>query len=152
YQSHEAIFHILVGAEAQDIRTSSHSYEADQPDAVGDNGQALYPNIPTNLQTVAGYAQGELTLYNKLLLIAGGRFDYNSIFHSAISPRGAIIYHPGEHSALKLIYGRGFRNASPFEQSFHDTTSEIQPEPLAAEKLDNLELVGEHTFGMGLSL
>lgn len=77
---------------------------------------------------------------DKMQVIVGGRFDRYSDFGDTTTPRMAIIFHPVENSALKLLYGNAYRAPSLNEQV--DNGIVIGGgEQLSAEQIDTYELV-----------
>lgn len=66
---------------------------------------------PTNFYNTAGFAQ----LFYKLgqfSLIAGGRYDYNSIFGGSFNPRLGLLYKISDGLSVRSSYGQGFRAPS----------------------------------------
>ncbi len=106
--------------------------------------------------TSSVFVQDEYRVTDKLTLVPGLRYDYNSKYDStlsnsifaaplsskndlenSLSPRIAAIYQPLPASILKLSYGRAFRNINPWEDiHFIDI-----PPPSKQESISTLELV-----------
>jgi hemoglobin/transferrin/lactoferrin receptor protein len=66
---------------------------------------------PTNFYNTAGFAQ----LFYKLgqfSFIAGGRYDYNSIFGGSFNPRLGLLYKISDNLSVRSSYGQGFRAPS----------------------------------------
>ena len=55
------------------------------------------------------WAQDRINLHPKLTLTLGLRFDDNSAFGSALSPKAALLVRPADVLSLRFSYGRGFR-------------------------------------------
>ena len=64
-----------------------------------------------------GYLQYNLntSLLKKTDLTLGLRYDHNSYFGAALSPRIAIVNHPSEKFTIKLQYGHAFRAPTNLE-------------------------------------
>jgi len=70
----------------------------------------------------------------------GARLDTYSDVDKHLSPRLGLIYHPQSDTALKLLYGHGFR--APVALETHSTLGVIQGDPnLDPETFDSVELV-----------
>jgi outer membrane receptor for ferrienterochelin and colicins len=96
--------------------------------------------------TLGLFAQGEITLTEKLMLNGGVRFDQfsaNSV--DTVNPRLALIYHPNARSAFKVLYGQAFRAPNAFE-AYYSEVQRTRP-PLKAETIDTYELVYERYIG-----
>jgi len=59
-----------------------------------------------------GGAYGEYTFKpsDKLMLMAGLRYDYNSIYGSLVTPRMHLKYNLSEHLSLRATAGKGYRS------------------------------------------
>jgi iron complex outermembrane recepter protein len=66
---------------------------------------------------VGVFVHDEQMLFDKLLLTASFRFDYNSVTDAAISPRGAIVYNPASDHFIRLSAGTAFRKPTIIETS-----------------------------------
>ncbi|HVE85506.1 MAG TPA: TonB-dependent receptor [Myxococcales bacterium] len=81
---------------------------------------------PILLLDAALYAQMEWRPSPSLGVVAGGRFDYNSLFSGGqgllqqIAPRVAVVYSPRDLLTLKATYGEAFRNPTIYEAYFDD--------------------------------
>ena len=78
-------------------------------------------------------------LDNKLQLIIGGRLDHYSDVGQTKSPRLAVIYHPEENSAIKLLYGNAYR--APSLNELVDNSVVFGGDNLGPEQVDTYELV-----------
>ncbi len=61
-------------------------------------------------QTRYVFFQDELTPFKKLSIIAGGRFDYNSIYGSQFSPKFSTRYEVNDKLSFKASFGMGFKS------------------------------------------
>lgn len=61
------------------------------------------------MDTAAFFVQDKISLSNRATLTLGGRFDHNSIFGNAFSPKAAINVRVHELFRARFSYGRGFR-------------------------------------------
>lgn len=73
--------------------------------------------LTKNQQTTYGFAQDEWTPSEKLNVIAGLRFDYNTIYGSQLSPKLSLRYELTKNISLKGSYGGGFK-APDFRQLY----------------------------------
>lgn len=73
------------------------------------------------------FVQDEQRLWEKLLLVAAVRFDYNSITPFTVSPRAALVWRPAPGQALRFHFGRAFRKPSFLNTSTHIKTTEPAP-------------------------
>jgi outer membrane receptor for ferrienterochelin and colicins len=69
-----------------------------------------------------GFAQGELSPFKKLTLIAGFRYDYNQLFASAFSPKLAAMFKVNDKLKFTASIGRGFK-APDFRQLYLSFTN-----------------------------
>lgn len=96
----------------------------------------------------AFYFQDEFHILNNLILNAGVRYDHYSTFGGTANPRVALIYHPQESTALKLLYGQAFRAPNAFELYYNDGGVSLQANPdLKPEKISTCEVVWEQGLG-----
>lgn len=68
-------------------------------------------------QTAYGFVQDEWTPAERMNVIAGLRFDYNTIYGSQFSPKLSLRYEVNKQIALKASYGVGFK-APDFRQLY----------------------------------
>ncbi len=106
--------------------------------------------------TTSVFVQDEYRVTDKLTLVPGLRYDYNTKYDStlrnsifaaplsskndlenSLSPRIAAIYQPWPASIFKLSYGRAFRNINPWEDIHY---LYFDP-PSKQEAISTLELV-----------
>lgn len=116
---------------------------------------------PVSYWNVAGYLQNDLRPMEGLSLVAGLRYDFNSIFSQepeadpslpspatngvprvlqGFAPRAAVIYSPLDWLTLKILYGEAFRYPSIFEAFFDDGASVCGNNQTGPERLRTLEL------------
>ncbi len=72
----------------------------------------------------------------------GGRLDHYDDFGNQYTPRVGIIYLPTENSAIKTLYGRGFRAATAMEMAGNALAKgneEIEPETIDCYELIYLQ-------------
>ncbi len=95
--------------------------------------------------------QDEKLLSRTWKLDLGLRFDKASYGDDFVSPRMALIYQPSSW-AVKLLYGRGFRNPSAF-QLFYSDGHATQGNPDArAESADTVEFDVERKLGKRMNV
>jgi outer membrane receptor for ferrienterochelin and colicins len=99
------------------------------------------------------FAEAELSLIPKVTLHAGGRVDWFSDFVDAVSPRGALIYSPGERTTLKYIVGQAYRDPNAYEQDYADgVTVATGPRKLVPEQILSHEVAAERSLRPWLTL
>jgi outer membrane receptor for ferrienterochelin and colicins len=103
-------------------------------------------------RTLAVFFQDEWALSRRWTLYLGGRADDSRNHPLALTPRVALIYQPSPASAVKLLYGRSFRNPSPFEQYYGDGVTQIANPGLDSERLQTFEAAFEKQVGKKLQL
>jgi vitamin B12 transporter len=78
--------------------------------------------------TVSGFLQDTLTLFDRLIVGAGFRYDDNDVFGSAKTPRVSVAFLiPETGTKLRTAYGEGFRAPSFDELFFPDQTGGLCP-------------------------
>jgi iron complex outermembrane receptor protein len=80
---------------------------------------------------------------NKWRWLAGIRYDRNSIYGSAVSPRLSAIYHWSPKTTFKLLYGKAFQEPSPLNLWGGWSGRTGNPD-LRPEKAQNLEFILMH--------
>lgn len=104
-----------------------------------------YVDVRSGETVVGTYLDGNLALTKKLSIDAGLRYDRYDTFGSTVNPRGALIYKPWEHTALKLLYGRAFRAPNAYQLAYSGTGFLANP-ALQPETIDAYEVAAEHYF------
>lgn len=125
---------VVSGVEHQrDFRLSQH--DMTKPD------RQVYYDFGDKASRTSAYAQADYGLTQRVTLTGGLRLDRTSPGDTEINPRLGLIYKPGSNTAWKFLYGRGARNASPYERLW-------SPEgvSLDAERVENAEITLEHYF------
>ncbi len=114
-------------------------------------------DIPTNFTVAGVYTEADSTISKWISLTGGLRFDNNTAFQSALSPRAALFIHPRpkqDDVGVKLLFARGFRNPSPYEAFFEDGRDLVKNDDLKPETIDSYEAVlwGRPRPGLSLRL
>ena len=132
---------IEVGSEIR------HSYRADYRywDSSGPLFDENYPFTVFSL-----YAQNELQVTPNLALTLGLRGDHYSDVGSAVSPRGAVVYHPTRSTTLKALYGEAFRAPNRYESNYQEEDWFKLDPNLKPETIRTVELVLEQRLAGGL--
>ena len=104
--------------------------------------QSLRLNKPDHAANA--FLQQEWSLGRLWSINVGGRFDYDALRHNSFSPRAALVFQPVTATALKLIYGRGFRNPNGGELFFTDGYQAVGNPNLHPERADSLEFALDH--------
>ncbi|HEY0433313.1 MAG TPA: TonB-dependent receptor, partial [Chitinophagaceae bacterium] len=96
-------------------------YLVDGRDTVVNLNSTFLPRKFDVRTTYGGYLQYQVntTLLNKTSFTAGIRYDHNSYFGGATSPRLTIVNQPTDKLTFKLQYGRAFR--APTNLEIHST-------------------------------
>jgi outer membrane receptor for ferrienterochelin and colicins len=61
------------------------------------------------MDTASAFVQDKISVGNRATLTVGGRFDHNSIFGNAFSPKAGVNVRIHELFRARFSYGRGFR-------------------------------------------
>jgi len=131
----ERLGRLIAGAQFEHFDVSDFKRVAtERPDTIGFVPSQTYHNL-------AGYLQLEKDLSPSVYLIAGLRYDYNSLFNSTLNPRGGMVFRLGEQTKLKMMYGQAFRAPDIYEMFTNDPNIRFIANPgLAPEKLKTFEL------------
>lgn len=103
---------------------------------------------------VAMYLQDELALHERIKVTLGARYDFHDLdslsSNSQLNPKIGLVYTPGEGTAIRASFGRGFRAPSSAE-AFITTYAggiEIIPNPsLRPERSYSYEIGVAQTVG-----
>lgn len=63
----------------------------------------------------SAFLQVQASLFRKIHLTLGGRFDYDEVYGAVFTPRAALVFTPGRGFYTKLLYGNAFK-----APSYHD--------------------------------
>ena len=147
------------GGEAQVMLdlTPSHrlilggSTTATDPDLdIGDSFQGFHSTFGERIDVASVFAQHEWQARANLSVVAGARMDRYSTAGSALSPRGAIVYHASAASTFKLLYGGAFRAPTALEQFIEEGTILVANPDLEPENIRTVEVVWEQRVGGGV--
>ena len=105
-----------------------------------------YHGLERKVKSLVG--QGTTALVSGLIFFNYGlRYDHYSAFGGQTSPRAGVVLQPAQKSALKLLYGQGFRAPSGGERGGFGYIAKGR-EDLEPETIDTYELVylqqGDH--------
>ncbi|MGR5237934.1 TonB-dependent receptor plug domain-containing protein [Vibrio alfacsensis] len=95
---------------------------------------------------IAAYIQGEFSLGDDWLLIAGGRLDNYDYYDTEFSPRLSLIWTPTASSTVKLVHSEAFRTPSAIEFNYGQFPN-YSGEMLKPEQMQSQELVYEYRRG-----
>lgn len=87
------------------------------------------------------FLQLQKTLFDKLYLTMGGRFDHHNIYKSIFTFRSGLVYTPFQKTSVRFLFGQAFREANIFE---HGASS-------ATNKFNDLDPVRMNTFEVGIN-
>lgn len=124
-------------------------YLIDGKDTVYNLNATFLPRVFDIRNNIGGYIQYVLntSLLNKTSFTIGGRYDYNSYFGYAVSPRLAVVSRPNPRWTFKAQFGTAFR--APTENEI------IQAPPglnLKIEKIKTYELNSIYSPGKKMQL
>ena len=89
-----------------------------------------------SLQNVAGYAEDEIGLWDRLFLTLGGRIDNHSEFGTAVTPRITSAYLLREtNTKFRASWGKGFR-APTFNELVYPNYGNPNLEPEESQSFD----------------
>lgn len=128
---------LTLGAEAR-INTYSLMNQFDVQPAYQEWVRIRKPDAQLGI-----FVQDELQLSSRWKLNLGLRADRTRHRSTLLAPRAALIYRHSPESALKFLYGRSFRNPTPFEMFFEDGVSSLSNPAASAEKSHTFEAVAE---------
>ena len=111
----------------------------------------LYFTSKQKSDVMAAYVQDEIVVNSKVTLDLGLRGDHYSTFGGSTNPRAGLIYKPGSHTAVKLLYGHAFRAPNDFELYYAGYLQEGNPK-LRPETVKTTEAVLEQGFGGGMRI
>ncbi len=112
----------------------------------------IYNDLNKNTFLWAAYLQDEYQILKNLILNAGVRYDQYENLDGTVNPRLALIYHPYDKTAIKLIYGQAFRPPNTYELFFYDGTTQKANPNLQPETITTYELVWEQYLGKYLRM
>jgi len=96
-----------------------------------------------------GFFEDRIQFTDRLAATVGLRVDQHPLVGLTTSPRGAFVYRPGEHTALRLTAGTAFRTPSFIENHLHTTV----PSPVTAVSIrsrGDVNLAPEEIFQVDL--
>lgn len=107
-----------------------------------DQNEQLKPFKNKNKEDVSGaYAQYTLNVNTKLIVMAGARYDYNSIYGNVFTPRLHLRWNMPKRFTLQGSIGRGHHSPHPLEEYNYILASSrtvYLPQSLKMETADNM--------------
>ncbi len=85
-------------------------YRFDADAAIGPDSKNEYENVG------GAYAQYTLSLDEKLVAMAGIRYDYSNVYGSMVTPRMHLRYNPINDISLHASAGKGYRSPYPLAE------------------------------------
>ena len=95
---------------------------------------------------VGTFAQQEWNITGRLQTNLGLRWDNSDVGKGFLSPRLALVFQKTPATTLKLLYGRAFRNPTPYERDYSDGVNNLSNPGLRPEDINTLEAGAEHKF------
>lgn len=109
-------------------------------------GEPTATDLDRPYHVLSVFAQDAFQWTPNLALTAGVRYDDYSTFGGFASPRLALVYHRGEKTSFKLLWGRAFRRPNHFE-AFYTDSSRLPNPALDPEEIVTSELLVERQIG-----
>ncbi|WP_369765862.1 TonB-dependent receptor domain-containing protein [Flavobacterium sp. WC2429] len=94
------------------------------------------------------FLQLQKTLFDKLYVTLGGRFDYHNIYKSIFTFRSGLVYTPFQKTSIRFLFGQAFREPNIFElgaSSVNNVINELNP-----AKMNTFELGINQSFTSNL--
>ena len=127
---------LTVGTEFQKNHKAAYKYWDEDDEIYFDD------DFPSTVYSL--FFQNEYQAFQNLSITAGIRYDKYSLTEDFLTPRAAIVYHPGKNTALKLLYGTAFRSPSVYELFYEDSYyGYISNQSLKSEKINTAEIILE---------
>jgi len=82
----------------------------------GENAEIITQFLTIQEQKMGGFAQISYSMFKKLNIGLGGRYDFSKRYKSTFNPRISVIYSPEKNTSIKLLYGTAFQAPSLFYQ------------------------------------
>ncbi|KAA6321732.1 iron complex outermembrane receptor protein, partial [termite gut metagenome] len=101
--------------------------------------------VDTTTYEVAGYAIMQQTLFEKLTLNIGLRYEYNPTFGGEWVPQAGLAYRPFPYTTLKASVSKGFRSPTIRELYYKASWAAANPN-LEPERLTNYEVSAGRDF------
>ncbi len=108
-----------------------------------------------NYQNFGGFVQAEYIPIEKLSVIIGARYDYNTIFEGTFNPRAGLVYRATRKITVKALYGTAYIQPSNYyrwENWANPYAMHIPNEDIKPEKLQSLELNANYFINKNISL
>ncbi len=135
----------LVGVDA---RIKSVGSDVNYYDYVDGSSPGPIGAFEKREQSLGAYLQNTFWPAHFLGLNLGARFDVDSRFGSALSPRAAATFVPWDGAALKLIYAEAFRAPTAWDVYYTDPRSQIAGgDGIEPEGVRSLEASIEQRWG-----
>lgn len=103
---------------------------------------------------LATYAQAEYKPSDKWIITFGGRYDYNSMYKSAVNPRLGIVFKASSRLTLKALYGTAFiapSNYYRYENWANPYAMHIPNVDIKPERIETFEVSGIYYPSQNLS-
>ncbi len=112
---------------------------------------ALPGRIREREAVTGAYAQYTYTLSDRLILMAGVRGDYSSLFRWFVTPRFNLKYSPLERLNFRVSAGKGYRTVHPWAEYNNLLASgrTMVVEELRQEKAWNYGVTADYTLFLG---
>ena len=108
----------------------------------------FYDDFP--FDQVSVHVQNALQVTEGVSITLGLRADHYTDVGISVTPRGALVFHPGAGSTFKLLYGEAFRAPTPWE-AFYDGPEFKKNPALRPERNRVTELVWEQRVSAAIA-
>ncbi|WP_321494935.1 TonB-dependent receptor [uncultured Desulfobacter sp.] len=136
-------------APANNIVTCGMEFQRQSIDYVMDNSSAITPvtTVIEDVDTFSIFLQDELTLFEKLTLVGGIRYDDHSTFGDSFNPKLSAMYRVLENTTLRASVGKSFKSPT-IRQLYYDVPFYHSPFWISS----NPDLEPEESIGYSFSI
>jgi outer membrane receptor protein involved in Fe transport len=99
----------------------------------------------------AVYIYSQQTLFNKLTLSAGARFENNSIFGTEVTPMAGLTYNPTVNATLKASVSKGYRSPTIMEMYLFVPNPLLKPEQMMNYEVSWLQSLLDNKLNLELT-
>jgi len=108
-----------------------------------------------NYYNVGGFVQAEYIPIEKISIVLGARYDYNSVFSGAFNPRAGVVYRATSKLTFKALYGTAYIQPSNYyrwENWANPFAMHIPNENIKPEKLQTIEFNTNYFINKNVSV
>lgn len=101
------------------ILSAGGEYQTQKIDFIIENQDGSIVNVDENVRTKSCFLQDELTVWDRVTLIGGARYDDHSVFGDEVNPKFSFMVSLLESSNLRGSVGRSFKSPT-IRQLYYD--------------------------------